>query len=94
MKAILKLLALIVVAPFAPIIAGCVLFVVVAFFCVWWELVKYIWGDTFTENAEEIIVFILIFPVAFLVCSLMERARVKWRGRGAAKRPIRQGVPK
>ena len=77
MKAFLKLLAVILVAPFAPLIAGLILFLVVVALDIWWELVKWIWGDSLREDITEFVVCALTIPIAFLICSLLD----KWRSR-------------
>ena len=67
MKFILKILAVIFVAPFAPIIAGIILVLVWAFFALWWELVKLIWGDDLWEDLIAFAIIILISLTAGII---------------------------
>lgn len=77
MKAILKLLGFILIAPFLPFIAVGVLFVVGMALCIWWELVKYIWGDALQETFEFAIVFVISVPLAFIILNFVDKCRGK-----------------
>jgi hypothetical protein len=77
MKPFLKLLVVILVAPFAPFIAGVILFLVLVALGIWWELVKAIWGDSLRESLTGFVVCALTIPISFLICCLLD----KWRSR-------------